>query len=107
MTNPFDEHWRHSLAYPLAGVGASSMVGWLTGPQAATIATALALAITGIGGAVVGLIRQWQLSRVKLEMRLVELEMMRRKLDELPAADLKPEEIAREVDAPPAPPPAP
>jgi len=98
LHNPFDDSWRHSLAYPFAGISLSTVAGFLTSPQVAAVCSALALGITAIGGAVAGLWHQVKLNRVKLEMRQIELEMLRRKLRELPAQDLKPEDVAREVD---------
>lgn len=97
LSNPFDESWRHSLAYPMAGLSASTVLGWLTSPQIAAVASAIALGITTVGGALMGLVHQHKLNRIKLEMKEIELEMLRRKLHELPAQDLRPEEIAREA----------
>jgi hypothetical protein len=98
LSNPFDEHWRHSLAYPLAGISISSAIGWLTSPAVASVATGLSLLVTAIGGAVMGLVHQVRLQRIKEQMKAVELEMLRRKLRELPPEQLDPQAVADEVD---------
>lgn len=97
LHNPFDESWRHSLAYPFAGIGVSTAIGWLTSPQVTAIASAIAIGLSTIGGAIAGIIHQAKMQRIKREMAQVELEMLRRKLRELPAADLRPDEIGREI----------
>jgi hypothetical protein len=69
MKNPFDEHWRSSLPLSLGGVVTSDVIAWIARVDWGAFFAAAALAITAIGGAAIGLYRQWRLTQIEIEER--------------------------------------
>jgi hypothetical protein len=80
----WDEHWRASLPLPLGGVMTGNVIAWFANVDWGAFFAATGLANTAIGGAAIGLYRQWKLTSIEIRER-------ERKLRELPIDKLDPD----------------
>jgi hypothetical protein len=83
----FDEHWRSSLPLSLGGIMTGNVITYLAHLDWGQVFAAAGIAITSLGGAGIGLYRQWVLTRVEIAER-------RRRLAELDADRLDPDATA-------------
>jgi hypothetical protein len=80
----WDEHWRSSLPLPLGGIMTGNVIAWFANFDWGAFFAVLGLAITAIGGAAIGLYRQWKLTSIEIRER-------ERRLRELPIDKLDPD----------------
>ncbi len=80
----WDKHWRSSLPLPLGGIMTGNMIAWFANFDWGGFFAASGLAITAIGGAAIGLFRQWKLTAIEIRER-------ERRLRELPIDKLDPD----------------
>ena len=80
----WDEHWRASLPLPLGGIMTGNVIAWFASVDWGSFFAASGLAITTVGGAMIGLYRQWKLTHIEIRER-------ERRLREMPVEQIDPD----------------